>query len=217
MESKVVIFNGETFIRNPKSRYYFKHTTRNEERKKAKQLHRAVWEYYHGEIPAKHHVHHIDGNIDNNDIANLGCLPRTEHLRLHSKILQGNPEYVAKQMASIAKAGEASKAWHASEQGIAWHREHAAESIGKVRRNLIEKRCGHCGKTIMALPWQEYCCQSCGEKARRRRIGLKFEPHERACDYCGSKYLAKNTISKYCSSLCKRRHHAQRGCLQPND
>ena len=85
MENKVVVFNGETYVRNPKSRYYFKHTTRNCERKNAKQLHRAVWEYYNGTIPEGYHIHHIDGNIDNNDISNLECVQAWEHLSCHAK------------------------------------------------------------------------------------------------------------------------------------
>ena len=50
MEAKIVTFNGDTYVQQP-SGYYFKYTTKNAERRHAKQLHRAVWEFYNGPIP----------------------------------------------------------------------------------------------------------------------------------------------------------------------
>lgn len=202
MTGKTVEFNGEIYIRNPKSRYYFKHTTRNADRCGAKQLHRAVWEYYNGTIPAGWQVHHIDGDIDNNDISNLECLPRSEHLARHAEQNKHNPDFVAKQTDSLTKARDAAKEWH---------RQHAAESIGKVRENRISMVCEFCGMEFDGLPWSRFCCQSCMEKARRRRIGLKFEPHETQCAICGSTFIAKNASAKYCSPKCRavnfRRQH----------
>jgi len=46
-------------------------------------LHRAVWAYYNGEIPPDYDIHHIDENPANNDIANLQCLTKSEHMRIH--------------------------------------------------------------------------------------------------------------------------------------
>ena len=168
MESKIVEFNGEIFVRNPKSRYYFRRETTNSGRKNAKQLHRVVWEFYNGEIPTKHHVHHIDGNIDNNDISNLDCIPAHEHLQMHSKALNKDQEYCENRRKQLYSARERAAKWHSSKAGKEWHRKHAAESIGKVLENRIEKQCEFCGGTIKAMPWQRYCSQSCCEKARRR-------------------------------------------------
>ena len=170
MEKKTVVFNGDVYERSPKSRYYFKHTTRNAERKGAKQLHRAVWEFYNGTIPDGYHVHHIDGDVDNNEISNLECLPAKEHLRRHAHKNAQDPQYVEKQKSSIKKAGEAAKAWHSSPNGKEWHKKHVANSIGKVLENRQTKQCEFCGADFKALPWSRFCCQSCQEKARRRRL-----------------------------------------------
>lgn len=203
MDKKIVVFNGEEYIRNPKSKYYFKHTTRNSERKHARQLHRAVWEFYNGPIPDGWQVHHIDKNIDNNDISNLECLPSHDHLAMHALENNKDPEHLKKQRENMRKASAAAKLWHFSAEGLAWHKEHAAESIGKVRENRIKKQCGFCGSEFDGMPWSIYCSQSCQEKARRRRIGLKFEPHERCCVFCGAKFIAKNASAKYCGKKCK--------------
>lgn len=175
MEGKTVVFNGETYIRNPKSRYYFKHTTRNAERKNARQLHRVVWEYYNGPIPAGYHVHHIDGNIDNNAIDNLECLPAKKHLSMHAQKNETNAEYVERQKETIKLAVEAAKEWHGSDAGRAWHRAHVAESIGKVRDNPVSKECTFCGKVFQGLPWSRYCCSKCANKARYARDKAKAQ------------------------------------------
>ena len=47
-------------------------------------LHRACWEAYNGPIPKTWVVHHIDGNRQNNAIANLQCMLHGDHTRLHA-------------------------------------------------------------------------------------------------------------------------------------
>lgn len=44
---------------------------------------RAIWRKHHGPIPHGHHIHHIDGNSSNNDIANLACITMFEHYLIH--------------------------------------------------------------------------------------------------------------------------------------
>lgn len=173
MESKVAEFNGETFVRNPKSRYYFRRETTNEGRKNAKQLHRVVWEFFNGKIPPKYHVHHIDGDIDNNDISNLDCIPARKHLQIHSNALNQNQEYCENRRKQLAEAQKKAMEWHSSEEGREWHRKHAAISIGKVRENRETRECEFCKREYAAMPWQRYCCQSCAEKSRRRRIAAE--------------------------------------------
>lgn len=46
--------------------------------------HRVVWEKKYGKIPRGFHLHHKDGNKENNDISNLECLSRQEHRALHT-------------------------------------------------------------------------------------------------------------------------------------
>lgn len=48
--------------------------------------HRLVWEQHHGQtLNRDQHVHHIDGDPSNNDIANLQMLPGRQHYALHGK------------------------------------------------------------------------------------------------------------------------------------
>ena len=52
--------------------------------KKGRRLHREIWKDNNGPIPAKYHVHHIDGNRSNNALQNLTCIPGSEHLAIQS-------------------------------------------------------------------------------------------------------------------------------------
>ena len=47
-------------------------------------MHRAVWEKHHAPIPPGWDVHHIDRDRTNNAVANLMCLPKDEHTKLHA-------------------------------------------------------------------------------------------------------------------------------------
>jgi hypothetical protein len=44
---------------------------------------RKIYEEYHGNIPDGHHIHHIDGNPNNNDITNLIAVTPEEHAAIH--------------------------------------------------------------------------------------------------------------------------------------
>ncbi len=87
-------------------------------------LHREVWSHTHGEIPHKMDIHHKDGNTSNNALENLECLTRSAHRQKH------HDAYSPEQRAAVRKnlidnAVPKSKAWHASPEGLAWHRQHA--------------------------------------------------------------------------------------------
>lgn len=50
--------------------------------------HRKIWEEANGPIPKdvfgrSYHIHHLDGDIENNDISNLLCLSAKDHYLLH--------------------------------------------------------------------------------------------------------------------------------------
>lgn len=209
MTGNAVEFNGKTYIRNPKSKYYFEYTTRSRDRKNAKQLHRAVWAYYNGDIPEGYHIHHKDGNIDNNDITNLECLSPAEHHHVHEEMHKKDSEYVACRAKSIKAAGEKAKEWHKSEAGHEWHKEHAVDTICKVRENRVEKMCCVCGSLYSALPWQMYCSKECANAARldRRR---KFTPEERECAVCGKAYIANKANARFCGAKCKAADYRKR-------
>lgn len=51
---------------------------------------RKIYEqYYNTSIPKGYHIHHIDGNPNNNDIENLICVSPQAHFNIH--LMQGDP------------------------------------------------------------------------------------------------------------------------------
>jgi len=75
-EEKYKFFNGMRFTKQECGHYRGYH---------GKYLHRAIWEYYNGEIPNGYVVHHKDFNPANNDISNLELLSMSEHQKLHNQ------------------------------------------------------------------------------------------------------------------------------------
>lgn len=53
--------------------------------KKRYRVHRLVYEYFIGNIPKGYHIHHIDGNKQNNCIDNLECISPSDHNKKHHK------------------------------------------------------------------------------------------------------------------------------------
>lgn len=202
MEKRTVTFNGETYVQQPNG-YYFKYTTRNAERRHAKQLHRAVWEFYNGPIPDGYHIHHVDGNKDNNDISNLECISAKEHLSMHSKKLMQDPERRQKNRQHLSKIQELAKEWHSSDEGMEWHRKHTAESIAKAWEK-VERTCTVCGKKYIATARSHYCSQLCERHAREARRGHIVRGKVRQCVRCGKTFEATNGIQSYCSRDCQK-------------
>ena len=72
-------FNGLHFTRDDTTGYYLNSTIQ-------KRMHRYVWEFYNGEIPAGCEIHHKDHNPANNDIDNLELMTAQNHRKYHAKI-----------------------------------------------------------------------------------------------------------------------------------
>lgn len=54
------------------------------DRNNKKEIHRKIYEEYHNvKLTNNDIIHHIDGNKLNNNIDNLVCMTRAEHVRLH--------------------------------------------------------------------------------------------------------------------------------------
>lgn len=169
-------------------------------------LHREIWKSVHGEIPAGHEVHHRDENPLNNDISNLECLSTLEHRRRHPVCVD---DAMRSHLASIrGKAAE----WHRSEEGIAWHREHAKRSIGKrVAKPFVCTVCGTGFESRFHAP--KFCGPKCGEQGRAERKPT----HGRTCKWCGTEFLALKPDQCFCSYSCsgRARWAARRARVQP--
>lgn len=152
-------FNGKNYWKGKSERYY-----RNAH-VKPHVLHRAVWEYHNGKIPAGMVIDHIDRNPDNNQIENLRLVTMSENNKNVSA------ETTRKRREQMARASEKAREWHKSEAAKAVH-----SAIGKKSwqgRELREKRCAHCGSvyyTREAGTKSRFCSGNCKMRARRRRL-----------------------------------------------
>lgn len=150
-------FNGESFYL---CGFYYQH--------KGKRLHRAVWEYHNGDIPKGYHVHHIDEDKSNNQISNLALIDATTHRRGH----MSKPEGIEKSRINIQKAVEKAPEWHKSEDGYAWHSEHAKEYWAKAPMRTYT--CDFCGKEYQSKQVRHagnhFCHPNCKAAYRRRRL-----------------------------------------------
>lgn len=154
-------FNGIRYYRKPTGYYKAGIEVGGE------YMHRAVWALHNGEIPAGHHIHHVDGDRANNEISNLELLSASDHSKHHA---QGNSWVGSEEnKRQLVAASGLAAAWHRSEEGRNWHSKHGRESWKKRAR--VEKSCEVCGKKYLtAWPNQSrFCHPNCKQTALRRR------------------------------------------------
>ena len=163
-------------------------------------MHRDVWSFHNGEIPKGHHIHHIDGDVTNNDISNLKLMEASKHLSMElKKRHQENPEW-SKEF--HAKGIEMAKEWHKSPEGREWHKQHGVEAYAK--RTPVLMVCQKCHKeyetTKMAN--SKFCSNNC-KSASRKASGV--DDVKRICVVCSTEFTANkyNTQTK-CKRGCKK-------------
>ena len=189
-EVPIQIFNGRTYYQY-EGRYFTSHI---------RKMHRDVWSFYNGEIPKGHHIHHIDGDVTNNDISNLELMEASAHLRMEGiKRHKENPEW-SKEF--HAKGIEMAKEWHKSPEGREWHKQHGVEAYAK--RTPVLMVCQKCHKeyetTKMAN--SKFCSNNC-KSASRKASGV--DDVKRICVVCSTEFTANkyNTQTK-CKRGCKK-------------
>lgn len=178
------LFNGEKFYR---CGTYFQHN--------GKRLHRAVWEFHNGRVPDGYHVHHIDGNTANNDIANLELLLQHDHLSMHSSTEEAKAN--ARRTAAIGRKYAA--AWHKSPEASAFYKAHASEWA--KHRKSVSLKCEHCGRSFTSTMSDTKFCSTACKAAARRASGIDNE--QRTCAACGAGFeVNKYDKQKCCSRKC---------------
>ena len=134
---------------------------------KGKRLHRSVWEFFNGEIPEGYHIHHIDGDRNNNNIENLALMPGLAHTRMHA-VSEDRRENGRR---AIVLAIKVAPEWHHSKEGKEWHSKHAKETWAK-HREPHEKICTGCGAVFMSNDighkGNHFCSQNCKARYYRR-------------------------------------------------
>lgn len=78
-----ILFNGKKYCQD--SSGYFAETS-GKPNGIHERLHRDVWRFFRGEIPAGCDIHHKFGNLDTTKIEDLECLTKPDHSRLHAAL-----------------------------------------------------------------------------------------------------------------------------------
>lgn len=198
------MFNGEKFYLCGS---YFQHN--------GKRLHRTVWKFYNGKIPSGYHVHHIDGNTANNDIANLMLMKQHDHLSIHSS----TEEAKERSRKHIDSVRHLALAWHKSPEASALYRANASE--WSKHRKPKSLKCQYCGEDFTSTSSDAKFCSNACKSAARRDSGVDNET--RHCVVCGkgfevNKYAGIKCCSRKCASELHSRQMREKGrnsrCLQ---
>lgn len=189
-----VTYGGIVYRVQTSGRYFQCSAGKNRERL----LHRRVWIDHHGEIPADHEVHHINGDWRDNRLENLKCVERFEHQSAHMRERWQDPEKATGMRTALATAISRAPQWHRSEDGKAWHREHARKQWDNAKQ--VECGCRVCGAKFMA--WMRDATL-CSKKCASREAYLRYRTATKNCPHCGKQF----TYNKYRSQEC-----CSRGC-----
>jgi hypothetical protein len=203
--SERVEYGGHTYIRYPEAPMS---TTRDYYRR-IEMLHIRIWEDAYGLIPPRHEIHHKDGNPLNNALDNLECLTIKEHKERHrenGRIRGSSP----KSLTHLASIRPKAAAWHQSEEGREWHRQHGVEAF--QTRQPRPGVCDQCGKEFGSMAHRDtdrFCSTVC-KSAWRRAAGLDNE--ERACERCGILFVVnKYDKIRFCSRSCSASRPRRKG------
>lgn len=130
-----------------------------------KKIHRDVWQGAFGPIPSGCHIHHRDHDPKNNLLANLECMPASQHL-------SENRARYERTIGPLAR--ERAAEWHRSEEGRLWHRRHMQRVKTWTKWKRVEKLCLFCKKKYQGVERksgqnQVYCTEKCKMAAYRAR------------------------------------------------
>ncbi len=211
-----VVWRNITFRRYPDSprwsdRNYFRPGGQHIQRG-VESLHREIWKAHHGAIPDGYDVHHRDCDTGNNDVSNYELVSRSAHRPTFHPIPDAVRLGLRRQLDRVRPLAAA---WHRSDEGLAWHREHAQHSI--VGRAPVEYTCTQCGATFQApkSSGTRFCSNKCKSKWRRD-AGL--DNVKKPCERCGTPFVSNRYDKvRFCSRSCAMRTaRAARARVQPD-
>lgn len=183
LDEKHQNFNGVTYYKK-KNDHYSGHPP----------LHRAVFQYYCGELPPEFEIHHKDFNPANNDISNLQLLSKAEHQKVHA--LHNSGAFQTREFV-CAFCG---KRFIAQNRGNNRFCSPTCRRNFKHTQDLVERQCARCGKTFLADKYSKVRCCSVSCAQRLRQID-SYETKE--CLYCGKVFtVLKKYRQKYCCREC---------------
>jgi hypothetical protein len=191
-----VIYDERSWYLPTRSKYFYSDFKADGKRHKMA-LHRYIYEKFSGHtIRPGNDVHHLDLNNRNNDFDNLMELDATEHNRYHMEKRWG--ENRAQMTAGTQIGRDATKAWHASEAGRDWHREHSIKMWANRESFATRKNCEVCGASFKTYRRDaKYCSNPCSQRAtyRLRQIAV-------TCEQCGKTSMKKDRRVRFCNPSC---------------
>ena len=199
---ETVTFNGVRYRRYAGSPYFKPGIA--DKRKGARSLHEDIWIDANGPIPPGYNIHHRDGNALNNELANLRLMTIADHQALHTAERRASGAYrTPERLAHVERIRPLSKAWHASEEGRAWHAENGRRVIENLQTR--DASCEQCGKGFQfrSIRIPRFCSKACSA-AHRRASGI--DNVQRQCQYCNAEFTV-NRYSKVqtCNKVCAQR------------
>lgn len=203
MVKKFVVYKGEKFWLQTTGRYYQSGRKEVSERL----LHRRIWVEAFGEIPAGMQVHHKNEDWTDNDLGNLELVPESEHKSAHMTKSMADPDFRANAMRGLEVAREKAAEWHASDDGIEWHKAHGKKTW--EGRAPTKASCVVCGSEFETFfpSRAKFCSRSCEQKD-------SFQRHKTStgvCVLCGKEFVFnKYRKQECCSRVCSNRLRALR-------
>ena len=177
-------FNGVVYTRDSKKHY-----------RVSWHIQREVWNYYYGEIPPKHEIHHRDLNSDNNIIENLQLLTKSEHQQLHTPKGFQAVEFKEPRSRICLACGKEFQTTNV-------RRRYCSEECYKIKCRKYETRvCAYCGKEFdVRADLKNKCCSS----GCARKLFRNSHPETRICPICGKSFEVSSQYvkNKTCSVEC---------------
>jgi hypothetical protein len=163
-----VVWQGQTYRRHPdhpsrSRRVYFMATSGPRD-----YLHRAIYRFHHGPIPAGWHVHHKDHDPLNNDPANLEAISPAAHAAHHST---RHPE-IQVVCSGCGETFVGRRPWAKWCSSACKERTRRARGLTRRRERTgpfsESRECQECGTTYEAKrPWARFCTSRCKQRSMR--------------------------------------------------
>lgn len=164
-------------------------------------IHRAVFYYYHGEIPnGNYEIHHKDLNPANNDISNLQLLTISQHRKIHRK-LTPYTERICKNCGKTFLSRNTAPVMFCKECRLA--------------KNYENRQCIICGKKFLTRKYDDTKCCSveCSRILSANTQAQNSIPNpemQKICPICGKFFIAKKSKQTCCSLDCGYKLAAQK-------
>ena len=160
---------------------------------------RAIWNYFNGEQPAEHHIHHADFDALNDAIENLILMPADEHNALHVGKMLGDNNPARRGMndnwraaISRAMAGENNPNYGKT------HNEQTRAAMSERAAARWEDPAQHAAASERASEWMARA------KAEGRPVGRRAKARvERCCPICRANFQTPREEQIFCGDACR--------------